>query len=199
MSQSKPTSQNRSDAATLTQFRAVSKDWLEASCELFPEQASKLGFHKYDPLLSANTPELHLAHVALLESTLMRVESLADAAFQGDDWLDRRGLLARLRVDLLFNRDLARWRTNPQSHCGTAVDAVFELIVRGTGRLASLLPAIESRLEQIPAFLQAGTDCIKLPDPLWTSLAEKSCEGSIEFLEAIESELLRVSKKPSGT
>ena len=199
MSQSKPKSQNRSDAATLNQFRAIAKDWLEASCELFPEQASKLGFHKYDALLSANTPTVHLAHVALMESTLQRIEALPDAAFQGDDWLDRRGFLARLRVDLLFHRDLVRWRTNPQSHCGAAVDAIFELVVRGAGRLAGLLPAIESRLERIPAFLQAATDCIKLPDPLWTSLAEKSCEGSIEFLEAIEPELLRFSKNPAGT
>ena len=199
MARSKISASISRDSQALAEFRAVAKGWLEASCELFPEQASKLGFHKYDSLLSANTPAVHLAHVALLESALQRVEALPDAAFQGDDWLDRRGFLARLRVELLFNRDLARWRTNPQLHCGAAVDAIFELIVRGTGRLSSLLPAIESRLERIPAFLQAATECLKLPDPLWTSLAEKSCEGSIEFLEAIESELLRFSKNPAGT
>ncbi len=199
MARSKSASQNSHDTQTLTEFRAIAKHWLDSSCELFPEQASKLGFHKYDALLSDNTPAVHLAHVALLESTLQRVEALPDAAFHGDDWLDRRGLLARLRVDLLFHRDLARWRTNPQLHCGTAVDSVFELVVRGAGRLSSLLPAIESRLERIPAFLGAATECIKLPDPLWTSLAEKSCEGSIEFLEAIEPELLKISKKPALT
>ena len=199
MARSKISASISRDSQTLAEFRAVAKDWLESSCELFPEQASKLGFHKYDALLSSNTPELHLAHVALLESTLLRVEALPDAAFHGDDWLDRRGLLARLRVDLLFHRDLARWRTNPQLHCGAAVDAIFELVVRGAGRLASLLPAIESRLQRIPAFLGAATECLKLPDPLWTSLAEKSCEGSIEFLEAIEPELLRFSKNPAGT
>ncbi len=199
MARSKISASISCDSQALAEFRAVAKGWLEASCELFPEQASKLGFHKYDSLLSVNTPAVHMAHVALLESTLQRVEALPDAAFQGDDWLDRRGLQARLRVDLLFHSDLARWRTNPQLHCGAAVDAIFELVVRGAGRLASLLPAIESRLQRIPAFLGAATECLKLPDPLWTSLAEKSCEGSIEFLEAIEPELLRFSKNPAGT
>ena len=110
--------------------------------------------------------------------------------------LDRRGLLARLRTDLLSERDLLRWRTNPQAHSNAAIDSIFELVVRNAGKLRQALPAIESRLKKIPAYLRAGLECIELPEPLWTSLGVQSCAGAVEFLHGLEHELCSLSSKP---
>lgn len=178
-------------------FHSIWTAWLETTCELFPEQGSKLGFRKYDSRLGENTPGVHLTHIKLLETTLRQIEDLPEAAFNGDAWLDRRGLLSRLRTDLLFQRDLGRWRTNPQEHCNSAIDSIFELVVRGADSLRRVLPAIESRLDAIPAYLDAGLECIKSPDPLWTSLAVQSCSGAVEFLAGLENDLAEASIKPS--
>lgn len=193
-----PKTTDPAEAKIRANFASIAKKWLEESCELFPEQASKLGFRQYDPLLSRNTPETHRKHIALLERTLAAVEALPEAAFQGDDWLDRRGLLARLRTDLLSERDLLRWRTNPQTHSNSAIDAIFELVVRNSGKLRQALPAIESRLKKIPAYLQAGLECVEAPDPLWTSLGVQSCAGAVEFLHGLEQELCSLSSKPKA-
>lgn len=192
----KPT--DPAEAKIRANFASLAKLWLDESCELFPEQASKLGFRQYDSQLSRNTPEIHRKHIALLERTLIAVEALPGAAFHGDDWLDRRGLLARLRTDLLSERDLLRWRTNPQTHSNSAIDAIFELVVRNSGKLRQALPAIESRLKKIPAYLRAGADCVELPDPLWTSLGVQSCAGAVEFLNGLEHELCSLSSKPKA-
>ncbi|MEI8293706.1 MAG: DUF885 domain-containing protein [bacterium] len=191
-SQSVGSAENKIRAA----FATISKTWLAEFCELFPEQASKLGFREYEPLLGRNSPDIHRKLIALLERTLSAVESLPEAAFRSDDWLDRRGLLARLRTDLLAERDLLRWRTNPQTHSNAAIDAIFELVVRYSGKLRQALPAIESRLEKIPAFLRAGLECVEAPDPLWTSLGVQSCAGAVEFLQGLENELACLSKNP---
>jgi len=193
----KNTNFGSTERAIFKEFQSAADNWLIQSCELFPENASKLGLHKYDGLLGKNSPQAHLAHIDLLEKTLERIEALPEAAFRGDSWLDRRGLLARLRLDLLFERDLARWGTNPQIHSNAAVDSIFELIVRGTGKIGRVIEAIESRLEKIPDYLAAAADCIKLPDPLWVSLAEQSCAGSLEFLRDLEPEISRFSKNPA--
>jgi len=184
------------EAKIRASFASSAKKWLEESCELFPEQASKLGFRQYDALLSRNTPDIHRKHIALLERTLRAVEALPEAAFHGDEWLDRRGLLARLRTDLLSERDLLRWRANPQVHSNAAIDAIFELVVRNSGKLRHALPAIESRLKKIPAYLRAGLECVEAPDPLWTSLGVQSCAGAVEFLHGLERELCGLSSKP---
>jgi uncharacterized protein (DUF885 family) len=179
-------------------FRAAWERWLEESCRLFPEQASRLGLHEFDGMLGENTAAVRAEHIQLMEETLAAIEQMPEPAFSGDDRLDRRGLLARLRMDLLFERDLVRWRTNPQVHCNTAVDSVFELAARGVP-LKRVLPAIESRLAQIPRYLAAGARCLRCPDPLWTKLAAQSCEGAVEFLEGLAPELQRESAKPRHT
>lgn len=177
-------------------FESAASIWLEESCEMFPEHASTLGFRKYDPLLGKNTPAVRSRHIQLLEKTLARIEALPESLFTGDAWLDRRGLLAHLRIELLFERDLGRWRTNPQTHTGAAINSIFELLVRASENPAHVLPAVESRLARLPDFLRAGLGCVDRPDPLWVKLAEQSCEGAVEFLKGLETDLAGFSKKP---
>lgn len=180
-------------------LRDIGWQWLEETCELFPESASRLGFKEYEPRLGDNTPEIHRRHERLMAATLAKVEDLPEAAFHGDDWLDRRGLLAYLRTGLLFAREPARWRTNPQTHCSAAMDAVFDLIVRYSANLPKALSAIESRLARLPDFLAAGAECVRRPVPLWTSLAVQACEGAVEFFEGIEATLAAASPHPGRT
>ena len=187
------------DHSAVKALHGIGEEWLAQTCGLFPEQASRWGFKKFEPLLGENTPAVHQKHEALLEATLRKVEDLPEGAFTGDDWLDRRGFLARLRTEIVFSRDLQRWRTNPQQHVDTAVDAIFDLVVRASGNLSGALPSIESRLKKIPGFLAAGAECVKLPVPLWTSLAVKACAGSVEFLEGLEPELAAISPDPART
>jgi len=187
------------DRSAAQALRDLGEEWLEETCGLFPEFASRLGFKKFEPLLGENTPDVHRRNRRLLKSTLARVEDLPEEAFRGDDWLDRRGLVAHLRTGLLFSRDLARWRTDPQVHCSAAVDAVFDLIVRNQGNLARALPSIESRLAKLPDFLAAGAECVRRPVPLWTSLAVRSCAGAVEFLDGVEEALAAVSDHPKRT
>ena len=187
------------DHSAVKALNAIGEEWIAKTCGLFPEQASRWGFKKYDTMLGVNTPAVHREHEDFLEATLRRVEDLPEGAFSGDAWLDRRGFLSRLRTEILFSRDLKRWRTDPHQHAGTAVDAIFDLVVRASGNLARSLPAIESRLKTLPDFLAAATECVRLPVPLWTDLAVKSCEGSVEFFNGLEPELLKISPHPAHT
>jgi hypothetical protein len=180
----------------LAEFESAATEWLDGTCELFPEQASKLGFRKFDALLGGNSARERAAHIALLERTLGRIEALPELLFQGDAWLDRRGMLAMLRVGLLRERDMREWQANPQIHCNAAIDSVFELVVRCAEKLARAVPAIESRLAKLPDYLRAGAECVRNPDPLWSSLAVRSCAGAVEFLEGLEPELVRWSAHP---
>lgn len=187
------------DLSAVRTMQGIGEEWLEKTCEMFPEQGSRLGFHKFASRLGENTPGLHREYERFAESVLRRVEDLPEGAFSGDDWLDRRGFLALLRTELFFSRDLKRWRRNPQQHSNAAVDAIFDLVVRGAGNLSRAFPQIESRLAGIPDFLAAGAECVQLPVPLWTALAVRSCAGSVEFLEGLTPELVKVSPHPART
>ena len=187
------------DNSAVKALRGIGDEWIAKTCVLFPEQASRWGFKKFEPLLGENTPDVHRENEALLEATLRKVEGLPEGAFSGDGWLDRRGFLSLLRTDILFSRDLQRWRTNPRQHVNAAADVIFDLVVRASGNLPRALVPIESRLAKIPDYLAAGAECVKLPVPLWTSLAVKACAGSVEFLQGLEPELAAISPHPAQT
>lgn len=180
-------------------FDDIASRYLEESFSLFPQSASRLGLEEFNHLLGDNLVATHQKHIRLLEATLAEVEALPEFCFSGDAWLDRRAFLAQLRSEYLSASVLQRWRTNPQTHSDEAVDSLFDLVVRYSASLGKILPAIEARLEKIPDFLAAALECVKLPVPLWTSLAVRSCEGAKSFLAEIESALLAVSPHAERT
>lgn len=194
-----PASPDAADAAHVRNFRRLFESHLAESNERFPETASRLGLKAFNARLGRNDPAAYRAQAELCARSLEALEAMPEAAFHGDDWLDRRTFLAMLRTELLDLRDLQRWRINPQAHCDAAVDAIFDLVVRHAGYLQSVAPAIEARLAGLPDYLAAGLSCVRRPVPLWTKLARSSCEGAVDFLREIESELLAVSKNPART
>ncbi len=180
-------------------FRRIAADFLAESHARFPEDASALGLAKYDGALSLNDAETFEAQNALVARTLAAVEALPEAEFTGDDYLDRRGLLAMLRTSSFYEKDLARWRTNPQRSVDGATHAIFDLVIRhahSPSALRRILPAIESRLEKLPAYLAAGARNIRRPVPLWTKLALASVNGSHEFFAALLPQIAALSSHP---
>ncbi|SRR5581483_2376445 len=183
----------------LRTFRATAQKFLDESHALFPQDASELGLTEFESQLGRNDAETHRRYTRLLRETLHAVEMLADDAFRGDDWLDRRGFLSMLRTGLLHHEKFERWRTNPQMHCDAAIQSIFGLVIRYADNLRHARPAIESRLAKLPDFLAAGAACVRKPVPLWTKLAIKTCEGAKPFLDELEKQITAISDRPQKT
>ncbi len=175
----------------------VGERFIAATHALFPEVGSQRGITALEPELSENDAATHGRYVSLLQATLREVEALPDFAFTGDDWLDRRGFLALLRTDLFFHHTFPHWRVNPQTHCGAAIDSIFELVIRHPDSLKTKRAAIESRLAQLPRFLEQGAACLRRPVPLWTKLARQTCDGAETFFAAIGRQLATLSPQPA--
>lgn len=172
---------------------------MERTCADFPQWGSGLGFEKFEPLLSGGDARTHLERIKFLEELLAETEALSAKGLSPHEWLDRRCFLSLLRTELLSIRDLARWRTNPQECCDSAIGSVFELVIRHAEHLEKVRPSIESRLAAIPDFLKEGAAAIRNPVPLWTRLAVQSCKGSREFLETLGESLMKLSPEPEMT
>ena len=185
--------------APVRRFRALAARYLDETHRLFPHVASERGLHEFDALLGENDAATHREFLALTETTLRDIEALPDFAFIGDDWLDRRGLLAMLRTERFFNDTFSHWRINPEVHCSTAIDAIFHLVISHAEDLRPARAAIESRLAALPRFLEQGAACLRHPVPLWTKLARKSCDGAKSFFEEVGVQLAPLSPKPART
>ena len=184
---------------TADRLRSLGEHYIRRTCSDFPQWGSAVGFHRYEAGLAGSDEETRLARNRFLEELLADVEKLPASELKGADWLDRRCFLSLLRTELFQSRDLERWRTNPQECCDGAVGAVFELVIRHSKNLRKALPAIESRLAEIPGFLSAGASCVRLPVPLWTRLAVHSCKGAKEFVLTLGETLAGLSPHPEKT
>ena len=177
------------------QLHAAAERFFRAAWEIFPQDAAELGLHEYRGRLGPNTPAAHRRHTTLLRRTLPVIEALPPGA--GDDWTDRRAFLAYLRTGLFFHDTHPRWQLDPQTHSGTAVNAVFHLLVRHAGDLRAVTPDILSLLADIPRFLDEGYACLHRPVPLWTKLAVRSGQHAATFLEQTAAQIVPLAPSPA--
>jgi Bacterial protein of unknown function (DUF885) len=180
-------------------LQQLGEEYIRRTCADFPQWGSGMGFAGLESKLSGSCERVRRERNLFLEGMLTRTESLYPAALKADDWLDRRCFLSLLRTELLNNRDLERWRTNPQECCDSAVGAVFELVIRYPGNMEKARPLLEARLAAIPRYLKDGAAAIRLPVPLWTELAIRSCKGASAFLLSVGETLSRCSGDPART
>jgi len=180
-------------------LKQLGKRYIERTCADFPQWGSSLGFTKFEPLLAGSDEQTRRERIKFLEGLLDETEAIPAQTMKADYWLDWRCFLSLIRTELLNDRDLARWRSNPQECCGAAVGSVFELVIRHADDLGKARLSIEARLAAIPDFLRQGASAIRNPVPLWTKLAIQSCKGSREFLETLGETLRALSPEPERT
>lgn len=161
-------------------------DFLRSEC---PVEASKLGFEECRTELGPNSPEFHRKRARVLEDLLRKLEALPPSAFAGEDALDRREFLSRIRTDLFFTTSFPAWRLNPQFPIDAVSSAIFEFVIRTRGAIENDAAALAQRLSKIPRFLEESIACIKKPDPAWCALAGQAARGAGEFFEALEKQI----------
>lgn len=182
----------RSNAPGLHQ---AAEEFFRAAWAIFPQDAAEAGLHGYRGRLGPNTASAHRAYCDLLGRTLARIENLP--AGTGDDWTDRRAFLAYLRTALFFHDTHPRWRIDPQAHSGTAVNAVFHLLVRHADDLRSVAADILGVIADIPRFLGEGRASLRKPVPLWTRLAARSSRHAATFLEQTAAQIVPLAGSPT--
>ncbi|HEY4104461.1 MAG TPA: DUF885 family protein, partial [Polyangiaceae bacterium] len=169
-------------------FSAAAESYVEQTFARFPTYGSSTGRHEFDAELERPSLALHRAHEKLIRESLIRIEDLPELDFRGDAWLDRRALLAELRTEL-WSIERQNFRRNPERWASGALGSVHDLVVKNADDLKPAAPAILSRLQKLPAYLEGAASMIDLPVPVWTRMAEQSCSGAPSLLDAISDPL----------
>src|SRR4051812_11455814 len=154
--------------ASLIAFTKAADLYVEETFRRFPSYGSSTGRHEFDAELERPTLALYRAHEKLLRTTLTTIEDLPELDFTGNDWLDRRALLAELRTEL-WAIERNEFRKNPERWAGGAIGSVHYLVVKYADDLKPAANAILSRLQKLPAYLASGAALLEAPVPVWTN------------------------------
>lgn len=174
-------------------LRALGERYIETTMERFPSVGSAVGRHEFDGELELPSEKLLRAQRKLLETTLAEVEAIPENDLQGDDWLDRRALLAELRSEL-WSYERETYRRNPESWVSGALGSVHQLVVRNADDLTPAAEAIASRLAKIPDYLDGAGELLRRPVPLWRETAQSSVAGAPALFDAIREPLAATGK-----
>ena len=168
---SKPTA-NRPSKPHLSQpspqakaLRALGERYIETTVERFPSLGSAVGRHELDAELEIPSEKLLRAQQKLVEKTLAEVEAIPEHDLRGDDWLDRRALLAELRTET-WSYERETFRRNPESWVSGALNSVHHLVMRNADDLGPAAEDIASRLAKLPDYLEGAAELLKRPVPL---------------------------------
>src|SRR6185369_15792299 len=129
----------------------------------------------------------------LVEKTRTDVESISEHDLRGDDWLDRRALLAELRTET-WSHERETFRRNPESWVASALGSVHHLVVRHADDLTPVAEAIASRLAKIPDYLDGAAELLNRPVPLWRETAQTSVTGAPALFDSIREPLAATQK-----
>ncbi len=174
-------------------LRALGERYIESTMERFPSVGSALGRHEFDRELEVPSEKLIRAQQRLVQQTLEAVEAIPEHDVGGDDWLDRRALLAELRTEA-WSYERQTFRRNPESWVASALGSVHHLVVRHADDLTPVAEAITSRLARLPDYLDGAAGLIQRPVPLWSETALGSVAGAPALFDAIKAPLLATGK-----
>jgi uncharacterized protein (DUF885 family) len=174
-------------------LRALGERYIEETMERFPSTGSVMGRHEYDGALELPSEKLLKAQQKLVQKTLAEVEAISEHDVRGDDWLDRRALLAELRTES-WSYERETFRRNPESWASSALGSVHHLVVRHADDLTPVVEDIASRLAKLPDYLDGAAELLRRPVPLWKETAQSSVAGAPSLFEAIREPLLATGK-----
>jgi uncharacterized protein (DUF885 family) len=174
-------------------LRALGERYIEETMERFPSVGSAMGRHEFDGALEVPSEKLIRAQQLLLQKTLAEVEAIPENDLQGDDWLDRRALLAELRTET-WSYERETFRRNPESWVSGALNSVHHLVMRNADDLTPVAEDIASRLAKLPDYLEGAGELLQRPVPLWRETAQSSVAGAPALFEAIRDPLLATGK-----
>ncbi|HVY29922.1 MAG TPA: DUF885 domain-containing protein [Polyangiaceae bacterium] len=174
-------------------LRSLGERYIETTMERFPSVGSAMGRHEYDGELELPSEKLLAAQQKLLSETLSAVEAIPEHDVDGDDWLDRRALLAELRTEL-WSYERETHRRNPESWVSSALGSIHHLVVRNADDLTPVAEAIAGRLAKLPDYLEGAAELLKRPVPLWRETAQSSVAGAPALFEAIREPLAATGK-----
>jgi uncharacterized protein (DUF885 family) len=173
--------------------RDLGERYIEATLERWPSLGSAVGRHEFDGELEQPSDKLLRGQQKLVEKTLAELESIPEHDLSGDDWLDRRALLAELRTET-WSYERETLRRNPESWASSALGSIHNLVVRHADDLTPIADALASRLAKLPDYLDGAAELCRRPVPLWRETAQSSVTGAPALFEAIRAPLAATGK-----
>jgi uncharacterized protein (DUF885 family) len=150
-----------------------------------PIDATWNGLHDHDREVPDLSADGFAEDARCARDNVRALAAWSPESLSPDDRIDHRLLLARFETEARELEALEPQHHDPSLYADTAVNGVYSLLAREFAPLADRLPAVQSRLEQIPALFDAGIENLRTSPAIWTEIAIEETQGAADFLNDV--------------
>jgi len=147
-----------------------------------PIEATWAGVHDYDGDMPDLSADGFADDVRRARENVRALAAWDVRALSPEERIDHRLLVARFETQAREIEATQPHRHDPSLYANTAVEGVYSLLAREFAPLADRMPAVQSRLEQIPAAFEAGIANLERSPAIWTEIAIEETQGAADFL-----------------
>jgi uncharacterized protein (DUF885 family) len=165
------------------EFQKIAGDYIEDYLHANPEQATELGDHRFDHLLTDYSAEARAKELAGLKTLLAKLNDFKGAAdLSGANSVDFRILKDNVASEIFKLEELKNAEWNPLVYNQSLANGLYLLIAREFAPPAEKIPNLRARMEGIPAVIAQAKANLKHSPKVYTETAIEQTQGAISFV-----------------
>jgi uncharacterized protein (DUF885 family) len=165
------------------EFEKIAKDYCENYLASHPEQATELGDHRFDDVLSDYSPEAHnrmLVSAKQVREALKKFEDYKQLT--GANQVDVRILRDNVDREIFSLEELREPHWNPLVYNQSLANSLYLLVARDFDSPEKRIPNLNRRMEAIPSVIKQAEANLQHPPRIHTETAIEQVQGAINLV-----------------
>jgi len=164
------------------EFEKISKDYIEQGLRANPEEATELGDHRFDGLLTDYSPEARAKVLATQKEFRDKLNAIDGSQVTGANSVDFRILKENIDYKIFQAEELKDAEWNPLVYMQSLANSLYLVVARDFAPAEKRIPNLRQRMEAIPRVIEQAKANLQHPPRVHTETAIEQTQGAISLV-----------------
>src|SRR6266508_3217827 len=163
-------------------FQKIARDYVEQYLRANPEEATELGYHRFDGQLTDYSPEARAKYLATQKEFRDKLNSIDGSQLTGANNIDFRILKENIDYQIFQAEELKEPEWNPLVYMQSLANSLYLLVARDFAPPDKRIPNLRQRMEKIPRAIAQAEANLQRPPRVHTETAIEQTQGAINLV-----------------
>src|SRR6266536_4455304 len=164
------------------EFQKIAHDYIEQDLRANPEEATELGDHRFDGLLTDYSPEARAKDLAAQKEFRDKLNAIDGSQVTGANNVDFRILKENIDYKIFEAEELKEADWNPLVYNQSLANSLYLLVARDFASPEKRIPNLRQRMEGIPRVIEQAKANLHDPPRIHTETAIEQTQGAINLV-----------------
>src|SRR5438128_2845369 len=164
------------------EFQKIAHDYIEQDLRANPEEATELGDHRFDGLLTDYSPEARAKDLAAQKEFRDKLNAIDGSQVTGANNVDFRILKENIDYKIFQAEELKEAEWNRLVYMQSLDNSLYLLVARDFAPPEKRIPSLRQRMEAIPLVIAQAKANLQHPPRVHTETAIEQTQGAINLV-----------------